>query len=110
MGTSKQRKEKTMTTTSDNSFSMALLADDLSGPKQGHWTYDDYAALPDDGKRYEIMNGVLIMIPKPDVDHQSAIVFIGHYLLQAVEFADLGRVFSSPFDVRLTRERVVQPD
>ena len=38
-------------------------ANDVPGPKQGFWTYDDYAALPDDGKRYEILNGVLYMAP-----------------------------------------------
>jgi len=107
---SKQRKEKTMTTTPDNSFSTALLADDIPGPQQGHWTYDEYAALPDDGKHYEIMNGVLIMTPSPEAGHQSAMLRIGYYLLQAVEFAGLGRVLAAPFDVRLTSNRVVQPD
>jgi Uma2 family endonuclease len=99
-----------MTTTPDNSFSMALLADHIPGPKQGSWTYDEYAALPDDGKRYEIMNGVLIMTPAPEANHQSAVLRIGYYLLQAVEFAGLGRVLAAPFDVCLASGRVVQPD
>jgi Uma2 family endonuclease len=99
-----------MTTTSDNSYSMALPADHIPGPQQGYWTFDEYAALPDDGKRYEIMNGVLIMAPSPEADHQSAVLRLGYFLLQIVEFARLGRVLSAPFDVRLTSERVVQPD
>jgi len=99
-----------MTTTSDDSYSIALLADHIPGPKQGYWTYDEYAALPDDGKRYEIMNGVLIMTPAPEPDHQSVMLLIAHYLLQAVQFKGLGRVLPAPVDVRLTSDRVVQPD
>jgi Uma2 family endonuclease len=99
-----------MTTTSDNSFSMALPADHIPGPKQGYWTFDDYAALPDDGKRYEIMNGVLIMAPAPEPAHQSVVALLTYYLLQAVQFKGLGRVLPSPVDVRLTSDKVVQPD
>jgi hypothetical protein len=38
-------------------------ASDVPGPKQGQWTYSHYAALPDDGKRYEIIDGVLYRMP-----------------------------------------------
>ncbi len=48
-----------MTTTTDE-LSVVTPADWVPGPPQGSWTYDDYAALPDDGNRYEIVNGVLI--------------------------------------------------
>jgi hypothetical protein len=40
-------------------------ANNVPGPRQGFWTYDDYAALPADGNRYEIVNGVLYMSPSP---------------------------------------------
>ena len=36
-------------------------ADWVPGPPQGNWTYDAYAALPDDGYRYEVVQGVLVM-------------------------------------------------
>ncbi|HYT44216.1 MAG TPA: Uma2 family endonuclease, partial [Methylomirabilota bacterium] len=55
-------------------------ANDVPGPKQGFWTYDDYAALPDDGKRYEILNGVLYMAPSPGWSHQEIIGEIFAYL------------------------------
>jgi hypothetical protein len=29
------------------------------GPSQGRWTYADWEGLPDDGNRYEIIDGVL---------------------------------------------------
>jgi hypothetical protein len=35
---------------------VATPADWVPGPPQGQWTYTEYAALPDDGKRYEILN------------------------------------------------------
>jgi Uma2 family endonuclease len=89
---------------------MVLPADHIPGPPQGHWTYDDYAALPDDGNRYEIMNGVLLMSPAPDPDHQSAGVRLSHFLLMAVDYTGLGRVLTAPIDVRLASGRVVQPD
>jgi len=33
----------------------------VPGPRQGNWTYEAYAALPDDGKWYEVVQGVLMM-------------------------------------------------
>ena len=35
-------------------------ADWILGPGQGNWTYDSYATLPEDGHRYEIVDGVLL--------------------------------------------------
>ena len=94
----------------DDSLEIVLLADDIPGPKQGYWTYDAYAAIPDDGKRYEIMDGVLILHPARDIAHQSAVVHVLYYLVQAVELAGLGKVYLGPLDVLLTSARVVQPD
>jgi Uma2 family endonuclease len=39
----------------------------------GTWTYDDLFALPDDGKRYEIIAGELFDLPSPDLAHATAI-------------------------------------
>jgi Uma2 family endonuclease len=99
-----------MTPMPDYDLSVTLPADHIPGPQQGNWTFDDYRALPDDGKRYEVMNGVLIMTPSPEADHQSAVLRLAHYLLETVEFTGLGRVLSAPFEVRLTHDKVVQPD
>jgi Uma2 family endonuclease len=98
-----------MTTTSQNT-QMITLADWVAGPKQGEWTYSTYAALPDNGQRYEIVNGVLVMPPSPDGPHQDAALRIGHYLLVHVEFAGLGKVRISPADVELSPNNVYQPD
>lgn len=34
-------------------------------------TYEDYAALPDDGRRYELHEGELSVTPSPGLDHQD---------------------------------------
>jgi Uma2 family endonuclease len=97
-----------MTTTERSSF--AQSADWIPGPAQGHWTYDDYVVLPDDGQRYEIVNGVLVMAPSPNGAHQDAVLRLAHFLLIHVEFAHLGKVRMAPFDVVLSTKQVFQPD
>lgn len=81
-------------------------------PPQGEWTYEDYVHLPDDGWKYEVIEGVLYMTPSPNTKHQRAIVRIllkmGAYVAQK----GLGEVFASPLDVILPNNlgTPVQPD
>ncbi len=89
---------------------MVVPADDMPGPGQGHWTYKDYAALPDDGHRYEIVDGVLYMAPSPNRGHQNAALEIASYLRTHIKLAGLGQVYIAPFDVELGSRTVVQPD
>ena len=96
--------------TTTNELSVVTPADWVSGPPQGSWTYEDYAALPADGRRYEIVNGVLVMAPAPGTGHQSIVVRLSHYLFTHVELAGLGRVFPGPVDVELGPKNVYQPD
>jgi len=98
-----------MTTTSDR-LPTVIPADYVSGPEQGRWTYKEYAAIPDDGKRYEIVNGVLFMTPPPSIPHQRATGCFFRYLSTHVEDAGLGWVFVSPVDVQLAPNVVVQPN
>lgn len=85
-------------------------ADWIPGPPQGQWTYADYAAIPDDGHIYEVVNGVLYMAPAPSMGQQGISLEIAAYLRQFVQMAGLGRVFASPTDVELSVGDVVQPD
>lgn len=85
-------------------------ADHAPGPPQGHWTYSDYAALPDDGPRYELIDGVLYMAPAPNTSHQGTSARFVTFLMTHIEFAGLGRVFAAPTDVELAPDTVVQPD
>jgi len=88
----------------------ATPADWVSGPQQGKWTYEDYAALPDDGNRYEVLDGVLYMAPSPDRWHQKASGAIFYHLYAAVQLTGLGEVYSGPFDVILDDKNTYQPD
>ena len=89
---------------------MSIRADGVPGPKQGRWAYDDYAALPDDGKRYEIVNGVLYMSPSPSWFHQEVTGSFYRYLYAHVTSAGMGGAFTSPIDVELAPNVVFQPD
>ncbi len=82
----------------------------LVGPPQGRWTYADYAALPDDGNRYEIIAGVLYMTPAPSTGHQITSNIIATLLTIHVQFAGHGKVLTAPVDVELAPDTVVQPD
>lgn len=96
--------------TTFDSSTLLVLADTVHGPGQGHWTYQEYAALPQDDKHYEVMDGVLLMTPSPNVEHQSTANWFAFYLTQYVVLTGIGRVFPAPFDVELAANRVVQPD
>lgn len=80
----------------------------------GAWTYEDLLALPDDGKRRELVDGELYELPSPEVDHQRALKRL-LYLVDA-EAARVGaEAFIAPLDVIIlldggTIRRVVQPD
>jgi Uma2 family endonuclease len=89
---------------------MVIPADHMPGPEQGHWTYKDYVALPDDGHRYEIVDGVLYMAPSPNKEHQNAVLEIASYLRTHIKLTGLGQVFIAPFDVELNHRTVVQPE
>jgi Uma2 family endonuclease len=85
-------------------------ADHVAGPPQGQWTYADYMKLPEDGYRYELLDGVLFMAPAPGTGHQGSSSRFVYHLMSYVEIAGLGRVFAAPIDVELSLTRVVQPD
>jgi Uma2 family endonuclease len=37
----------------------------------GTWTYDDLFSLPDDGRRYETIEGELYEMPAPNLVHAA---------------------------------------
>jgi len=80
-------------------------------PAQGAWTYEDYLRLPDDGRRYEIIEGVLYVINAPNFDHQQAVLQIAVALELWVRAQDAGVVLTAPFEVHLPGiAKPVQPD
>jgi Uma2 family endonuclease len=80
-------------------------------PEQGDWTYEDYLKLPDDGRRYEIIEGVLYVTNAPNLDHQFTVMEIAFQLKRFVSASKLGYVLTAPFEIHLSkRTRPVQPD
>ena len=79
-------------------------------PKRALLTYSDYAALPDDGRRYELHRGELWAIPTPGTRHQRAIIALGSRLYDHVRARGLGEVLVAPTDCILSNVTVVQPD
>ncbi len=69
----------------------------------------DLAQLPDDGKRYEIVEGDLVVSPSPNRKHQRCVIRLIAFF-QKVEDAGHGQVYSAPFDVVLDTDTVVEPD
>lgn len=73
-------------------------------------TYDDYLQFPNDGRRYEILEGVLYMTPAPVPKHQKVSINLEFLLYAYVTAHDLGEVYHAPIDVVLSRTNVTQPD
>jgi Uma2 family endonuclease len=79
-----------------------------AGP--GTLTYEDYCGLPDDGLRYEIIEGFLFSEPSPRRAHQQVAGNLFVILRTHVRERNLGEIFIAPFDVILNRRTVVVPD
>ena len=73
------------------------------------FTYEDYLNTPED-KRYELLDGELIMVSSPSIPHQRTEMKLGIRLGGFVERHDLGEMFFAPTDVILSDTDVVQPD
>jgi Uma2 family endonuclease len=73
-------------------------------------TYDDYRTLPDDGQRYEIIGGELLMSPGATFYHQIIVGNLFRELDNYVHKRKLGHIVLAPFDVVLSMTDVVQPD
>lgn len=77
-------------------------------PRQGEpFTVDDLDRMPDDGRRYELIDGMLIVSPAPNIGHQRVIIVLGSQLEQACPehmavLADVG--------VRIADNSALEPD
>lgn len=92
-----------------------------------YWTVDEVLALPEDGRRYELIDGVLlvngvavlngnlagldpVMTPSPSWTHQRAVLELARMLAAYVDRWLLGQVLIAPADVPLQPGQLVQPD
>src|SRR3972149_4051011 len=78
------------------------------------FTYEAYKSLPEsETKRYELLEGELVMVPSPGFEHQRISGELQFRLSQYVREKKLGIVLDAPLDVVLGRkgeENVLQPD
>ena len=87
-------------------YATAIRATDAAG----RFTYQDYLRFPEDGKRYEIIEGELLMTPAPLTNHQHISVTLTFLLKTFLVENPIGELFHAPFDVVLSDFDVVQPD
>ncbi|MGH3920458.1 MAG: Uma2 family endonuclease [Pseudonocardiaceae bacterium] len=72
------------------------------------FTVHDLERMPDDGRRYELIDGELLVSPAPGLRHQT-IVYQLHRLLDDACPADL-YIIGAPFAVQTDISNEVQPD
>lgn len=79
-----------------------------TSPQMDGFTRDDYEALPDDGKQYELIGGSIVMLPPPHLDHQRA----SRRLQRALEdaFGPAYEVFDAPVGLDLPTGDLLEPD
>ena len=76
---------------------------------QPRFGYSDLLAMPDDGRRYEIHEGELVVVPSPLLRHQIAVVRLVT-LLNDHRRRSGGLAVTAPFDIVFDEHDVVQPD
>ena len=74
------------------------------------WTVKEIHALPDDGNRYECIDGELFVSPAPVARHQRALLTLAVALKNYAEAHGIGWLWIAPSDLTLGPRTVVQPD
>jgi Uma2 family endonuclease len=76
--------------------------------ESGEFSLLDLDALPDDGMRYELIDGLLVVTPIPPVLHQTAVLNLATQLRKACP--EQLKVFLGPLGFQPTVRRSLQPD
>jgi Uma2 family endonuclease len=74
------------------------------------WTAEMVRALPEDGNRYEVLDGELVMSPAPSWRHQQVLRRLLLIVHPYVEAHSLGWTMLSPADIEFSPRRRLQPD
>jgi Uma2 family endonuclease len=74
------------------------------------WTAEAIRTLPDDGRRYEAVDGALLVTPAPSYPHQYAVAALYDRLAPYVRRHAIGAVALAPANVELGPRTLVQPD
>src|SRR3989304_4214818 len=79
--------------------------DDLMGmAAPTRWTAAMVRALPDDGNRYEVIDGELLVTPAPTELHQRAVVTLVRLLADYADAQRFGEALASPAALELDPE------
>lgn len=76
----------------------------------GGWTVEMVRALPDDGNRYEVVGGELLVTPAPSWRHQRALGRLYRALDQYLREHSLGEAIFAPADIEFDERNLVEPD
>lgn len=87
---------------------MEVMTDLIQMPHGRVFTAADLEAMPDDGNRYEIIDGALIVTPSPAVPHQRVVGNM--YVVLRAGVPDDHEVMLAPLDVTVSDLTVLQPD
>ncbi|MEO7084877.1 MAG: Uma2 family endonuclease [Gemmatimonadaceae bacterium] len=74
------------------------------------WTVVERDELPDDGNRYEVIDGELLVSPSPTLRHQEAVFQLARLIASYLERQRVGHAFIAPGDIVFSPRRGVQPD
>src|SRR3990172_2311882 len=74
------------------------------------WTREMVLALPNDGNRYELFDGELLVTPAPAPRHQLAVQALYERLAPYVKANRIGEVFALAADLDLGGDQLSQPD
>lgn len=72
-------------------------------------TYADYQRLPDDGRRYEVLDGEVVVSASAGSPHQAIQIALAAELYLRIQRPGLGRAFTD-LDCELTPHDIVRPD
>lgn len=75
-----------------------------------NWTAARVRELPDDGRRYEVVDGELLVTPAPRLPHQEAVYRLARILDDHVRQVGGAYMFCSPADIEFDPHTLVQPD
>jgi Uma2 family endonuclease len=74
------------------------------------WTVEMVHALPDDGKRYEVIDGELFVTPAPSLVHQRAVRELLYVIGPYATAHGIGDALMAPADIVYGPRKMVQPD
>ncbi|MFN0094194.1 MAG: Uma2 family endonuclease [Dehalococcoidia bacterium] len=82
---------------------------DLYGDPSRPFTAEDWWAMPETAERYELLHGVLVLMPSPSRKHQDATLDLAVALRRFAD-SDGGWAGVSPLGVTLSDDVVFEPD